>query len=320
MAVKGGLKFLRRRIRAVRNIQKVTKAMKTISSARLKRAQPIFLNSKNYVELLGKIFKVFVPSQSQPQEILGDGMRTSEFYLWTGGGDIVRSSEGLSFDGTSEMGDGTLFIVLGSDRGLCGAFNTNILKTAYENIEKLSGRSKRKIIWVFGRRVSRQITKRYKGDFEVREFNDFWRNFSLKTFSDIFDDIKKLIQNQEVSEIYCIYTFFKSVGTQYPVCEKIFPFYLVEVWEEKKIFEPGKEEVIKFFSILWLKSKLFSCFQSSITSEHAARMRAMDMATQNAERFAKQLTLQMNKARQEAITKELIDIINGKNALEAEAV
>ncbi len=327
MAVKGGLKFLRKRIRAVRNIQKVTKAMKTISSVRLKRAQPVYLNSKSYIELLERVFQIgFQDSMSQngkptdknisSQPKTKDGI-TADLYLWSGKKIEEEVGESVTPEKKKDRGK-TLFIVLGSDRGLCGAFNSNVVKTAIDSIEKYGGENV--LIWVFGRRVIRPISRKYGMRFDIRKFKDFWRGFSLSSFSGVFDDIKKLVEDGEVSEIFCVYTYFRSVGTQYPVCERIFPFYVSDEWGQKKIFEPSKEEVIRFFSLLWLKSKLFSCFQSSLTSEHAARMRAMDMATQNAERFAKQLTLQMNKARQEAITKELIDIVNGKNALEAEAL
>ena len=329
MAVKGGLKFLRKRIRAVRNIQKVTKAMKTISSVRLKRAQPVYLNSKSYMELLGRVFQIgFQDSISQNGKITdkenssqrAKNGTTADLYLWSGKkveeefGEVAVSEKEKEKDRKGK----TLFIVLGSDRGLCGAFNSNVVKTAIDSIEKYG--SANLLIWVFGRRVIRPISRKYRNRFDIREFKDFWRGFSLSSFSGVFEDIKKLVEDGEISEIFCVYTYFRSVGTQYPVCERIFPFYVSDEWGVKKIFEPSKEEVIRFFSLLWLKSKLFSCFQSSVTSEHAARMRAMDMATQNAERFARQLTLQMNKARQEAITKELIDIVNGKNALEAEAL
>ncbi len=305
MAIKGGLKFLRRRMRAIRNLRKVTKAMKMVSSVRLKRAQPILANSQEFISDMEEIFVTEIKNteNTEKEENKEAIAKKSEFSMMWG---YKKGSEGK-----------TLFLVVGSDRGLCGAFNSNILRLARQNIDsKMGGQDI--IIWAFGRRVSRPL-KKAMGE-KVEGFENFWLNFSSSKIDEISERIMEKIEKGEIKEIYCIYTWFKSAGTQLPVCEKIFPILVHDVWGRKRIFEPSREEVMKFFASAYLKAKLFFCFQSSVTSEHASRMRAMDMATQNADRVIKQLNLQINKARQEAITKELIDIVNGKNALEMQFV
>jgi F-type H+-transporting ATPase subunit gamma len=292
MALRGGIKFLRKRIRAVRNIRKLTKAMKTVASVRLRKAQPILLNSKEFIENLEKIFSV---SYEPKEEFLID----------------MKFNESKNSDKIKR-----LYIILGSDRGLCGAFNSNILRLAQSYIKQDD------IIWAFGTRVARFLSKKYKN---VKEFRDFWRDLSYEKIEKVYDELSSEIKKRMEEdgwnlEVYCIFTLFKSAGTQIPTCEKIYPIYIYETWGPKRIFEPSREKLLDFFSEAFLKAKLFYIFQSSITSEHAMRMRAMDMATQNSDRLIKVLTLQMNKARQEAITKELIDIVNGKNALEAQAI
>lgn len=281
MAVKGGIKFLRKRVKAVQNLKKVTKAMKSVSSVRLRKSQPVLYNSLSFIEDMGKIFKI--------------GFDGSYGY---------EKSFSLGSDG----GRG-LYIILGSDKGLCGSFNSNIIK--FTQGKNIGGE-----IWIFGKRLTRYFSKKFK----IQSYDDFWHDFSYEKFENLYEKIQEKIFSGEISEIFCIYTLFKSVGTQTPFIERIFPVSVHLPWGIRQIIEPSFEDFSKHFIISYVKAKLFFCFQSSITSEHAARMRAMDMATQNAQRVQKQLILQMNKARQEAITKELIDIVSGKNAIESQQV
>ena len=283
MAVKGGIRALRKRIRAVQNIKKITKAMKMVSSVRLRKAQVVLGTSRGYLDELSEKLSVDIEGK------VGD-----EVYRF-----VIPRSEGKK----------RLIMVLTSDRGLCGAFNSNVVRLARANI------TENDIIWAFGRKGARALSKTFK----VREFENFWRNFSPDEVGKVVQEIENEVKNG-VSEVWAIYTYFKSAGTQIPQVEKVYPFDVVEFWGVKTIYEPSREEIFKYFARLYLKAKLFRIFMESLTSEHAYRMRAMDMATQNAEEYIKKLTLQLNKARQEAITKELIDIVNGKNALEAESV
>ncbi|MCS7213473.1 MAG: ATP synthase F1 subunit gamma [Candidatus Calescibacterium sp.] len=285
MAVKGGIKFLRKRIRAIQNLRKVTRAMKSVSSVRLRRAQPVLQISSEFSKNMERIFKISYNGETENAE--------KYFSIKT---DSSRK----------------LYIILGSDKGLCGSFNSNISKFVQSNIN-IQDNSE---IWVFGRRLIRILSKK----FQIQPYEDFWRDFSYEKFEKVYNMIEQRIISGELAEVYCIYTLFKSMGTQVPYIERVFPVSVSLVWEPKRIFEPSFEEFARFFIMSYVRSKLFFCFQSSITSEHAARMRAMDMATQNSERVQRQLILQMNKARQEAITKELIDIVSGKNALEAQQV
>lgn len=283
MAVKGGIKFLRKRVRAVQNLRKVTKAMKSVSSVRLRKSQPVLYNSLSFIEDMGRILKIYQ------------------------GNDVS-----YEYERSFSLGSGVnkkLYIILGSDKGLCGSFNSNIIKfTQGKNIDGE--------IWVFGKRLTRFFSKK----FNIQPYDDFWYDFSYEKFENIYERIQEKIFSGEVSEIFCIYTLFRSFGTQTPSIERIFPVSVHLPWGVKQIIEPSFEDFSKHFIISYVKARLFFCFQSSITSEHAARMRAMDMATQNAQRVQKQLILQMNKARQEAITKELIDIVSGKNAIESQQI
>ncbi len=292
MAVKGGLKFLRKRKRAIQNIEKITKAMKTVASVKLRKAQLVFGNSKSFIDELGKIFHVSTDVGKLGPKFVKENFDFS--FLW---------------DSSKEAKD--LYIVIGADKGLCGAFNSNIVRTARENIKG------NPYIWAFGKKIIKPLSKYFE---ITSKYEDYSKDFSIEKMESIYTKIEDMINKKEVSEIFCIYTFFKSPGTQYPVCEKIFPILIFSPWSRKKIFEPSQVEVVEFFAKLYLRSKLFFCFQSSITSEHASRMRAMDMANQNAKRLIRVLDLQINKARQESITKELIDIVNGKTALESASI
>lgn len=286
MAVKGGIKFLRKRVRAIQNLKKVTKAMKSVSSVRLKRSQVVLQNSLEFFKNMEQIMRV--TERVDPEEL---------------------KLHDKSFTITNE-GKKNLYIILGSDKGLCGSFNSNLVRFVQDKIRD-DGE-----IWVFGRRLVRALSKKLR----IIPYEDFQRGFSYERFEAIYKEIEAKIVSGEISEVYCIYNFFKSMGTQYPTMEKLFPIAVYIPWEPKRIIEPSFDEFARFFIMAYFKSKLFFCFQSSLTSEHAARMRAMDMATQNAERVLKILVLQMNKARQESITKELIDIVGGKNALEARQI
>lgn len=285
MAVKGGIKFLRKRIRAIQNLKKVTKAMKSVSSVRLRRSQPVLQISLDFSKNMERILKISHDAEYE----------NAERYF------------SIKADSSKK-----LYIILGSDKGLCGAFNSNISKFIQNNIN-IQDNSE---IWVFGRRLIRILSKK----FQIQPYEDFWRDFSYDKFEKVYSTIEQKIISGEFAEVYCIYTLFKSMGTQVPYVERVFPVSVFLMWEPKRIIEPSFEDFARFFIMSYVRSKLFFCFQSSITSEHAARMRAMDMATQNSERVQRQLVLQMNKARQEAITKELIDIVSGKNALEAQQV
>lgn len=289
MAVKGGIRFLRKRVRAIQNLKKVTKAMKSVSSVRLKKSQPILQSALEFFKSMEEILEIGTDTNEKCRE--GGGHDTS--YVFPKSGATKK-----------------LYIVLGSDKGLCGAFNSNIIRFAQSRIES-DGE-----IWAFGKRLARALSKKYS----VRAYEDFQRNFSYDKFETVYREIEERITSGELAELHCIYTFFKSMGVQYPVAEKLLPVTVWLRWGPKRIIEPSFDEFASFFAAAYVKARLFFCFQSSLTSEHAARMRAMDMATQNAERVLKHLVLQMNKARQESITKELIDIVSGKNALEAQQI
>lgn len=261
--VKGGLRAIRKRIRAIQNIKKVTRAMKMISSARLLKAEVTLMNARKYE------------------------------------GEILNALKMVPKNGIGGKG-GRVLCVVTSDKGLCGAYNSNVIKLAEENINKINP----KLIFAFGRKGARYFKR-----FDLVEFGNFWRDFNFEKVADVSLELLKF------EEVFFIWTAYKSRATQIPTFERILPFEVETLETRKRILEPpnvGLELARMFF-----RAKLWRIFAESLTSEHAMRMRAMDLATENAEEFIKKLTLELNKARQESITRELIDIVGGKEAQEA---
>jgi F-type H+-transporting ATPase subunit gamma len=286
------LKELKNRIKAADNIKQITRAMKLIASVKIKKIQRAFLPFREYIKDLQKIVSVL--------------LRNTDFRLNLGNLDILKEKQG----------DKIGLIVVTSDKGLCGAFNTNI----FNYFEKKYGNLKEKLIVI-------PVGKKGVNYFSKRGYNLF-ATFDKVGDVPSFDFIKRLryeIFNlyERVSRIEVIYTKYYSPSKFLPISIKLLPFdvSLIDIKEEKSdnvdhfIFEPSLDDIGQEIFEIYVNSLIYQLILDSKLSEFSARLMAMNTATENAENLIKDLKLLFFKKRQESITKELLEIVAGVEAL-----
>jgi len=281
---------LRRRIGSVKNTQKITKAMKTVSAVKLRKSALELKKSGPMMDkieyLLGKVGVV-------------DGEVLSPF--------LEKREEGKS-----------VIIGLSADKGLCGAFNSNIISETEKHIENLINNDEEVEIVTVGKKIYKHFEKRNRKI--KKDFSDFISNMSYKLSSDFSKYIQDLYLNEDVKKIDIVYYDFKSAARQDIVIKQLFP--IKSNWDNddeeqplEYIFEPEPEKIFDALLPRYINSVIYRILMSNIASEHSARMVAMDLATRNASDMIRSLTLTMNKLRQAAITKELLEIITATEAL-----
>jgi len=286
------LKELKNRIKAADNIKQITRAMKLIASVKIKKIQRAFLPFREYIKDLEKIVSVL--------------LRNTDFRMNLGNLDILKEKQG----------DKIGLIVVTSDKGLCGAFNTNI----FNYFEKKYSNLKEKLIVI-------PVGKKAVSYFSKRGYNLF---ATFEKVGDIpsFDFIKRLryeIFNlyERVPRIEVIYTKYYSPSKFLPISIKLLPFdvSLIDTKEEKSdnvnhfIFEPSLDDIGQEIFEIYVNSLIYQLILDSKLSEFSARLMAMNTATENAENLIKDLKLLFFKKRQESITKELLEIVAGVEAL-----
>jgi len=290
----GQLKEVRNRIKSVQSTQQITKAMKMVSAAKLRRAQDAIIQMRPYAKKL--------------QELLSN---------------IVSSGEGASGIKLAEEREvvKVLLIVITSDRGLCGAYNSNIIKLAKQTIaEKYDTQLKKGnvTIWNIGKKGFESMLKSgYKASDTYR---DLFHHLSFENVQVAAQAAIKAFENKEFDAIEIVYSEFKNAATQRFVAEPFLPIpKVVAVKGAKKsdfIFEPEKDVLVAELMPKILNTQLFKAVLDCNASEHGARMTAMDKASENANELLKALKLSYNRARQAAITTELTEIVSGAAALE----
>ncbi len=286
------LKELKNRIKAADNIKQITRAMKLIASVKIKKIQRAFLPFREYIKDLQKIVSVL--------------LRNTDFRMNLGNLDILKEKQG----------DKIGLIVVTSDKGLCGAFNTNI----FNYFEKKYSNLREKLIVI-------PVGKKGVNYFSKRGYNLF---ATFEKVGDIpsFDFIKRLryeIFNlyERVPRIEVIYTKYYSPSKFLPISIKLLPFdvSLIDIKEEKGdnvdhfIFEPSLDDIGQEIFEIYVNSLIYQLILDSKLSEFSARLMAMNTATENAENLIKDLKLLFFKKRQESITKELLEIVAGVEAL-----
>jgi len=282
------LKAIRRRIQSVKNTQKITRAMKMIASVKLRRAQAKILAMRPYAK------RTF--------DIINDILLEVE----KGEHPLIEKREEKKI----------MLLVFTSDRGLCGSFNSNILRNTEKFIEEKREEGKEILISVIGKKGFNYF------DYHKIKVEHYFKDILVEpSLEKIKVDVASKIMDQFIERrfdaFYMIYNEFKSVISQKVTVEKLLPIEPV-VKEEREvkdfIFEPNKTEILNRLLPMYVEIELYRVLLESIASEYGARMTAMDNATENAEEMIANLTLQFNKARQAMITKELMDIIGGAEA------
>lgn len=290
-------KEIRTRIVSVKNTQKITRAMKMVAGARLNRAQTRIQEMRPYALETARVLRSVVSE---------------------GGVSDVSAHPLLSAREKKTV----LLLVVTSDRGLCGAFNSSILRRAESTWRNLEADGKDVKIYVIGRKGRDFFTRRQAP--LVQFFGGVWDELGLDQARRIARGVLKPYLSEEVDEIRLIYNEFKSAMTQVVTDEVLFPLR-VEVDEEEStpevtggegyIFEPDKKSLLDVLVPMYIEVTLLRALYESMASELGARMTAMDSATKNASDMIDSLTLQYNRARQAAITTELMEIIGGAEAL-----
>lgn len=290
----GQLKEVRNRIKSVQNTQQITKAMKMVSAAKLRRAQDAIVQMRPYARKL--------------QEVLSN---------------IVSSSEGDfgSSLAVQRAPDRILMIVITSDRGLSGAYNANVIKLAKSTIrEKYAAQfTKGNVqIWSIGKKGYEHFFKnKYKTD---ETYRDLFLHLSFENTQAIAQAAVKAFEQKEYDVVEIVYSEFRNAATQRFTVERFLPIPKVQKKEGAKkadfIFEPAKEALIAELMPKILNTQLYKAVLDAHASEHGARMTAMDKATENANELLKSLRISYNRARQAAITTELTEIVSGAAALQ----
>jgi len=290
----GQLKEVRNRIKSVQNTQQITKAMKMVSAAKLRKAQDSIIQMRPYARKL--------------QEVLSNIVSSSD------------GNEGSSLS-TERPVEKVLLIVITSDRGLCGAYNANIIKMAKATIrEKYSTQAAKGNvqIWAIGKKGFEHFAKnKFNAD---ATYKDLFLNLTFENVQACAQAAIKSFEAKEFDKIDIVYSEFKNAATQRFVVEQFLPIPKTEKKEGAKnidfIFEPSRAELVAELMPKILNTQLFKAVLDANASEHGARMTAMDKATENANELLKALKISYNRARQAAITTELTEIVSGAAALQ----
>jgi F-type H+-transporting ATPase subunit gamma len=293
-----GLKEVRERIASVKSTQQITKAMKMVSAAKLRKAQEAILQLRPYALKLNDMLKHLVASL--PNET------TSAF------GEIRDPQR-------------VLIYVITSDRGLCGAFNSNICKEAAALINEKYSEQRKKgnvVITCIGKRGYDFFKRRYSDCTIVTDYMDLFNHLTFANIAPLADLTMKRFKEEQYDRVYAVYGKFKNAGVQYPTAEQFLPVQSQsEVYSDEHhhradyIFEPDKETLLKQLVPSILQAQFKRYLLDTQASEHGARMTAMGKATENAEEMVKELRISYNKARQETITMEIAEIVGGAAAL-----
>ena len=292
------LKEVRERIKSVLSTQQITKAMKMVSAAKLRRAQQAITQMRPYADRLNKMLVNIMSNLD-------------------GGGSSAYSQ--------AREVESVLFVVVTSNRGLCGAFNTNVLKAAAQEITdhyESHRKNKKLTILCVGKKGYDFFRRRYPDCTIIRDYVELFNDLSFDNVSNVSKTVITDYINKRYDVVKVAYGRFKNAGMQFPEVVQFLPVAKIETKgvdlpkaKADYIFEPEKESLLEELipSILQVSFQKF--LLDTHASEHGARMTAMDKATENADEMLKELKINYNKARQEAITKELSEIVGGAAAL-----
>lgn len=282
------LKEIRNRITSVSSTMQITSAMKMVSAAKLKKAQDAITAMRPYAEKLTELI------QNLSASLEGDFA-----------GQYTEQREVKK----------VLLVVVTSNRGLCGAFNANVLKQV-KNLSETTYAGKQVGVFAIGKKAHDALVKT---NFVVANRSDIFDDLTFDNAAHIAESLTHLFVDGEYDKIELVYNQFKNAATQIVVTEQFLPLAPIESKKEVNtsdyIFEPSKEEIVLTLIPKSLKTQLYKAVRDSFAAEHGARMTAMHKATDNATELRNQLKLTYNKARQAAITNEILEIVGGAEAL-----
>jgi F-type H+-transporting ATPase subunit gamma len=285
------LRETRRRIRSIESTKRITKAMELIAASRILRAQQMVQQSRPYAELITQVIQNVA---SQIDEVAHPMLEQ-------------RSAP-----------EAAAIVVVTSDRGLAGAYNSNVLRTTEELVAKVRGAGLEPKLFVTGRKGISYFR------FRERPVEASWRGFSeTPSYDDaksVADAVIEAFTSGAVDEIHLAYTEFASALTQRPLARRLVPMVVEETTERHGplplyIFEPSPEKIFADLLPRYVEARVYSAMLESAASEQAARRRAMSAATDNAEELIKVLTRVANQARQSEITQEIMEVVGGAEAM-----
>src|SRR5512139_710665 len=286
------LRVIRKRITSVKSTQQITKAMKMVSAAKLRRAQDAITSARPYARKMRELVEALAARAGQGAHPLLTPREPRKMAL----------------------------LVITSDRGLCGGFNSNLLRATQRFLAERKGRYEEVLLFATGRKA-REFFRRRQVPIR-KEYVGVLGSLSYSTAEAFSRDLVGGYLAEEFDEVFVAYNEFRSVISQVPRFEKLFPV-VTEAPERPAaggsdidyLYEPGQREILASLIPKYVEVQIFRYLLESVAGEHGARMSAMDSATNNAVEMISTLTLQMNRARQAAITKELMEIIGGAEAL-----
>jgi F-type H+-transporting ATPase subunit gamma len=282
------LKAIRRRVASIRNIQQITKAMKMVSAARLRRAQEAVFAARPYAEKFEAVLQHLASQGQEPAHPLLE----------------VREEKNIDL------------VVVTSDRGLCGGFNSNLIRTAEAFIREHS--EQKVTLAIVGRRGYDYFRRR---TIPIGEHHtDLPGRLTLSLAHDVGVRMSQRFLNKESDGIYVVYARFRSAVVQTPTIDRVLPIVAKEqnatqTTTKDYLYEPQPYELLDSLLSRYIEMLIYRAALESVASEHGARMTAMDNATNNAVDMINRLTLDMNRARQSGITRELLEIVSTSEAL-----
>lgn len=282
------LKEIRNRITSVSSTMQITSAMKMVSAAKLKKAQDAITAMRPYAEKLTELLQ-----------------------------NVSASLDGESGGKYSDQRpvNKVLIVAITSNRGLCGAFNSNVVKETKNLLQNYAGKQ---VDFVTIGKKGNDIVK--KTNNVIINNNGVFDDLTFHNVAEIAEELMKLYADGSYDKIELVYNQFKNAATQIIISEQFLPIVPVKTESKNQVdylFEPSKEQIVEELIPRSLKTQLYKAIRDSFASEHGARMTAMHKATDNATELRNQLKLTYNKARQAAITNEILEIVGGAEALKA---
>lgn len=281
------LKEIRNRITSIKSTMQITSAMKMVSAAKLKKAQDAITAMRPYSSKLTELLQSL---------------------------SATLDSDASSVYSTQKEVENVLLVVITSNRGLCGGFNSSIIKRTIKAIDGKYSNVAVDLLTI-GKKGDDILSKKYT---VIENRNDIFDDLTYENVAQIASKIMDLYVAGSYQKIELVYNQFKNAATQTPQLENFLPIQPIESDETVTldyIFEPSKEEIVLELIPKSLKTQLYKAIRDSLASEHGARMTAMHKATDNATELRDELLLKYNKARQAAITNEILEIVGGAEAL-----